>query len=64
MYYETVKKEAEAQGLSIRKLAAKANMTAPDLCQAISGAKTFWPQWRKRVSEALGVPEDQLFPKN
>lgn len=59
--FEKVKNEAVKQGISLNKLARMANMAQPDLSCALSGKKPFYPNWRKRVSEVLGVPEDELF---
>ena len=52
----------EKNGISQRKLSLLTNITSQDLNQAINGKKPFFPSWRKRVSEALKIPENELFP--
>lgn len=50
-------------GVSQRKLSFMAGISNQDLNQAINGKKPFFPAWRKRVSEALEMSEDELFPE-
>jgi hypothetical protein len=52
-----------ARKISQRKLSIMAGITSQDLNQALHGKKPFFPAWRKRVSTALDVPEDELFPE-
>ena len=61
--FEEVREELKRQGLSINKLSFKAEIQASDLSCALNGRKPFYPNWRKRVAAALGVPEDKLFPE-
>jgi predicted transcriptional regulator len=44
-------------------LAFKANISPSDLYQCISGKRAFFPAWRKRISDALDLPEDEVFPE-
>lgn len=62
--HENIRTEAKRQGLSLNKLSRIAEISQSDLSCAINGKKPFYPAWRKRVSEALGVPENELFPEN
>jgi transcriptional regulator with XRE-family HTH domain len=56
-----VKEIRESRGLSQFDLAKKANITPSDISR-IENNKIFpYPQWRKRISEALEVPEDKIF---
>lgn len=51
------------KGLSKNRAAMMAQISPSDLYQAINGKKPFFPAWRKRLSEVLQVPEDELFPE-
>lgn len=63
MAYTSLRDEMRRQGLSIRQLAIKSNITSQDLTQALNGKKPFYPGWRKRVSESLNKAEKDLFPE-
>ena len=58
-YLEKLLKE---KGVSKNQIAMKARINPADLYQAINGKKPFFLAWRKRLAEALEVPEDELFP--
>lgn len=49
------------QGISKLQLAMKAGINPSDLYAALNGSKPIFPAWRKKISEALGVPEAELF---
>ena len=53
------------KGLGMTKIqvANMANIPQNDFYQATNGKKSFFPAWRKRVSEALRISEDELFPE-
>lgn len=59
--YEKLKREMERQGLNRNQLSIKAQITTSDLYAAMRGDKPFFPSWRKRVADALGVAEAELF---
>ncbi|MCR5034399.1 MAG: helix-turn-helix domain-containing protein [Clostridia bacterium] len=61
--YDKVRDEMKKQGMSTNKLSFRAEIAQSDLSCALNGKKPFYPAWRRRVAEALGVPEDTLFPK-
>jgi len=58
-----LKEVMQRDGLSQRKLSIMAKMTSQDLNQVINGKKPFFPAWRKRISSALGMSEEELFPE-
>lgn len=58
-----LKEILEEKGISQRKLSIDAGIASQDVNQAINGKKPFFPGWRKRISDALGVPEEDLFPE-
>lgn len=53
----------EKMGISKNQLAMEARINPADFYQAINGKKPFFPAWRKRISEVLGMPESELFPE-
>ena len=58
-----LKKILKQKDISQRKLSQMSNITNQDLNQALNGKKPFFPAWRKRISEALNIPESELFPE-
>lgn len=59
--YQKLKNVLEEKGISKYRLAKKSNIASPDLYSALSGKKVLYPNWKKRISEALEVPEEELF---
>jgi predicted transcriptional regulator len=53
-------KEKRISGMQI---AMKAGVAPSDFYQAMNGKKPFFPAWRKRLSEALDMPESECFPE-
>lgn len=51
-----------SKGLSQFSLAKIANITPADLSRIENNKIYVYPKWRKRISEALQVPEKELFP--
>ena len=58
-----VRKVRKKLGLSGEALARKAEMSASDLSKVERGRVYAFPGWRRRISDALGVPECELFPE-
>ena len=63
MRYPELRKALKDKGMSIRKLAIEASIVPQSLYSAINGNTPFWPGWRKRVAEVLGVDEAVIFPE-
>lgn len=59
--YEKLKREMSEQHITTNRLAKMANITPQDLYAALAGKREMFPGWRKRIAEALGVPEEALF---
>ena len=59
--FERLKEEMAKQGISGSRLAMEAYITPSDFYNAINGRKPFYPKWRSRVADVLGVPESELF---
>ena len=61
MKYDKLKQVMKDQRISTRRLAIEAGIVPQSLYAALSGKVTFWPGWRRRVAEALGMDEAELF---
>jgi len=61
MTYELLTNELRNRGMSKMKLAFEANINPPDLYCAINGKKPMYPNYRKRIAEALNMTEAELF---
>lgn len=59
--YEKLKQAAHDSGISIGKLARMSDIAASDMYSAINGNKPMYPNWRKRIANALGIDESALF---
>lgn len=59
--YEKLKSVLEERGLTKYRLAKMANISTQDIYSLFSGKKILYPNWRKRISEALEIPEEDLF---
>jgi transcriptional regulator with XRE-family HTH domain len=51
----------EQLGISQLELSRITKIAPTDLNQIVNGKRYCYPGWRKRISEALGVPENKLF---
>lgn len=58
-----LKELIKQKGLSQAKLSRIAEINQGDLCLVLNGKKPFYPGWRKRISEALGMSQEELFPE-
>ena len=59
--YEKLLKELEARNISRYELAKLSKISKPDIYNALTGKKPLYPSWRKRIAEALGMAEEDLF---
>ena len=59
--YDKLKNVLDEKGISMYRLAKLSNIASPDLYSALSGKKVLFPNWKKRISEALEMPEEELF---
>lgn len=59
--YEKLIKILEERGLTKYRLAKMSNISTQDLYTVLKGHKPLYPNWRKRIAEALDIPEDFLF---
>lgn len=49
------------KGISKLQLALKCQITPSDLYSAIKGKKPFYPKWKHKITQYLGVSEDVIF---
>jgi len=59
--YTKIESLIKEQGMSKMQLAMKAGINPSDLYQALKGNKPMFPAYRRKISNALGVPEAELF---
>ena len=62
--YDELKEVMKEKNISTHKLAKLSNITPQDLYSALSGKKPFFPNWRKRVAEALDSTVEELFAED
>ena len=63
MYQKLVEKMRQ-KNITTHTLAKLSNISPQDLYSALSGKKPFFPNWRKRVAEALDSTVEELFSIN
>jgi len=57
-----LKKIRNDKGLSQLRLAFLTGISPTDISRIENDVRKAYPGWRKRLAEALGVTEDNLFP--
>ena len=62
--YDELKEVMKEKNISTHKLAKLSNITPQDLYAVLSGKKPFFPNWIKRVAEALDVNAEELFTED
>lgn len=64
MLKTNLRKYRKEKGMSQLDLAIQTKIATSDISLLENGKKYAFPGWRKRLSKALEVSEDELFPKN
>ena len=59
--YEKLLEELNARHITRNKLALLAGITSQDIYAVLSGKKFMYPGWKRRIAEALNMPESELF---
>lgn len=59
--FEKLKNTLKEKGISVYRLSQLSKIASPDLYSALSGKKAMYPNWKKRIADALELPEDELF---
>lgn len=62
--YEKLKAEMQKRGISKYKLAHMSKIAEADFYSMLNGRKVMFPNWRKRIAEALEMSADELFDEN
>jgi hypothetical protein len=60
---ERIKSACEEQKVTISSVLMSSKINSGDFYQAVNGKKPFFKSWRLRISEALKMSEDELFPE-
>lgn len=58
-----LKAEMKSRGISRNKLALLARIAPSDIYGVFNGTRPLFPAWRRRIADALGMDEDELFPE-
>lgn len=59
--YTKLKKTLAEQGITIYRLAKLSKISTQDLYTALKGKKPMYPNWKKRIAEALNTDVESLF---
>lgn len=59
--YERLREIITKKGITTNKLARITNIASQDLYNAYKGRKRIYPNWKKRIAEALEMPEEIIF---
>lgn len=59
--YTKLKKTLVEQGITIYRLAKLSKISTQDLYTALKGKKPMYPNWKKRIAEALDTDVESLF---
>ena len=62
--YDILKEIMKEKNIKVNQLAFATLITPSDLSAALSGRKPFFPNWRKRVAEALDSTVEELFAED
>jgi transcriptional regulator with XRE-family HTH domain len=56
-----LRRARQRRGLSLTQLTAMTGIATTDLSLLERGLRPAFPGWRRRIAEALGMPEEYLF---
>ena len=59
--YTKLKKTLAEQDITIYRLAKLSKISTQDLYTALKGKKPMYPNWKKRIAEALNTDVESLF---
>lgn len=59
--YTKLKKTLDVRNITIYRLAKMSKINTQDLYTALKGKKPMYPNWKKRIAEALDTDIDSLF---
>ena len=59
--YTKLKKTLDVRNITIYRLAKMSKINTQDLYTALKGKKPLYPNWKKRIADALDTDIDSLF---
>lgn len=59
--YAKLKKTLDVRNITIYRLAKMSKINTQDLYTALKGKKPLYPNWKKRIADALDTDIDSLF---
>lgn len=61
--FPKVEKALNDKNWTRNHLSVKAGISASEIYTALAGQRPMFPGYRKKISAALGIPEEELFPE-
>lgn len=61
---EKLKETITEKGISRNKLALLSGISPSDMYGIFNGTRPLFPNWKRRIAEALEMPEEDLFPED
>lgn len=59
--YDKLNRVMLERGITRYRLSKMAKISTQDLYSALGGKKPLYPNWKKRIAQALEIPEEELF---
>jgi hypothetical protein len=60
---QRVKLACDERNIPISTMLMNANIQSGDFYSAVNGKRPFFPGWRRRIADVLGMSETELFPE-
>lgn len=60
---QRIKTECCKRNMPVSNMLMTAGIQSGDYYLAINGKRPFYPGWRKRIADTLGLNENELFPE-
>lgn len=60
---QRIKSACDERKIPISAMLMNANIQSGDFYSAVNGKRPFFPGWRKRIADVLGMSEAELFPE-
>lgn len=59
--YNNLRNTLKEKNITVYRLAKMSNISTQDLYTALNGKKPMYPNWKKRIAEALNTDVESLF---
>ena len=59
--YPNLEKALNEKGWTRNRLSVEAGISSSEIYTALAGQRPMFPGYRKKISDALGIPEEELF---